>query len=180
MTFKEPRKTIRRQQEKHTEFRALMSGLFSPIKLQVILPPPEVQCDKRLNCFRSFFLPLEFLSFKLSRLALSHETLLAIHLIPKWRPTTYSFVCMFISPFCLIFTSKFFCFFFFYILTRQKRLINLQTKEKFIGRHFGIRCTYILSSKMWLASCSSATVKQTLEHGKSLEIKWQIFIRDHT
>ena len=30
-----------------------------------------------------------------------------IHLIPKWRPINYSFVCMFISPLCLIFTSKF-------------------------------------------------------------------------
>ena len=31
-----------------------------------------------------------------------------IQLIPKWRPINYSFVCMLISPLCLIFTSKFF------------------------------------------------------------------------
>ena len=34
----------------------------------------------------------------------------AIHLIPKWRPINYSFVCMLISPLCLIFTLKLFCF----------------------------------------------------------------------
>ena len=33
------------------------------------------------------------------------------HLIPKWQPINYSFVCMLISPLCLIFTSKIFCFF---------------------------------------------------------------------
>ena len=36
---------------------------------------------------------------------------LYIHLIPKWRPINYSFVCMLISPLCLILTSKFFWFF---------------------------------------------------------------------
>ena len=50
-----------------------------------------------------------------------------IHLIPKWRPINYSFVCMFISPLCLIFTSKFFCV--LYMLTRHQGLINMQTKE---------------------------------------------------
>ena len=50
-----------------------------------------------------------------------------IDLIPKWRPINYSFVCMFISPLCLIFTSKFFCV--FYMLTRHQGLINMQTKE---------------------------------------------------
>ena len=63
---------------------------------------------------------------------------LPIHLIPKWRPINYSFVCMVISPLCLIFTPKFFCV--FYMLTRHQGLVNMQTKEKFIGRHFGIRC----------------------------------------
>ena len=29
-----------------------------------------------------------------------------IHLIPKWRPTNYSFVCMFISPLCLVIMYK--------------------------------------------------------------------------
>ena len=53
--------------------------------------------------------------------------LVNIHLIPKWRPINYSFVCMFISPLCLIFTSKFFCI--FYMLTRHQGLINMQTKE---------------------------------------------------
>ena len=33
-----------------------------------------------------------------------------IHLIPKWLPINYSFVCMLISPLCLIFTSKFLFF----------------------------------------------------------------------
>ena len=58
-------------------------------------------------------------------------------LIPKWRPIYYYFVCMFISPLSLIFTSKFFCF--LYMMTRQRGLINMQTKESVIGRHFGIR-----------------------------------------
>ena len=60
-----------------------------------------------------------------------------IHLIPKWRPINYSFVCMLNGPLCLIFTSKFFCI--LYMLTRQRGLINMQTKELFIGCHFGIR-----------------------------------------
>mgnify|MGYP007058292855 CR=1 FL=1 len=60
-----------------------------------------------------------------------------IHLIPKWRPINYSFVCMLISPLRLIFTTKFFCF--LHMLTRPRGLINMQAKE-FIGRHFGIRC----------------------------------------
>ena len=49
-----------------------------------------------------------------------------IHLIPKWRPID-SFVCMLISPLCLIFSSKFFCF--LYMMTRPRGLINMQTKE---------------------------------------------------
>ena len=32
-----------------------------------------------------------------------------MHLIPKWRPINYSFVCKLISHLCLIFASKFFC-----------------------------------------------------------------------
>ena len=55
------------------------------------------------------------------------ESTVSIHLIPKWRPINYSFVSMFISPLCLIFTSKFFCV--FYMLTRHQGLINMQTKE---------------------------------------------------
>ena len=51
----------------------------------------------------------------------------AIHLIPKWRPINYSFVCMLISPPRLTFTSKFFCF--LYTLTRRRGLIKMQTKE---------------------------------------------------
>ena len=64
--------------------------------------------------------------------------MLPIHLIQKWRLINYSFVCMFISPLCLIFTSNFFCV--FYMLTRHQGLINMETKEKFTGRHFGITC----------------------------------------
>ena len=62
----------------------------------------------------------------------------SIHLIPKWRPINYSFLCMLITPLCLIFSTKFFCF--LHMLTRRRGLINMQTKESFIGRHFGIRC----------------------------------------
>ena len=53
-------------------------------------------------------------------------------------PDKFSFVCMLIDPLRLIFTSKF--FYFFYMLTRRRGLINMETKEEFIGRHFGIRC----------------------------------------
>ena len=52
---------------------------------------------------------------------------LYIRLIPKWRPINYSFVCMLINPLCLIFTSKFFCF--LHTMSRQRGLINMQTKE---------------------------------------------------
>ena len=55
------------------------------------------------------------------------EPCMHMDLIPKWRPISYSFVCTFISPCCLIFTSKLFCF--LYMLTRQRGPINMQTKE---------------------------------------------------
>ena len=73
----------------------------------------------------------------------------AIHLIPKWRQINYSFVCKLISLLCLFFDSKFFCV--LYMLTRQRGLINAQTKKLFIGRHFGIRCTHWQNRKttMW-------------------------------
>ena len=48
-----------------------------------------------------------------------HFSVWMIHLIPKWRQINYSFVCMLISPFCLIFTSKFFCV--LYMLTRHRK-----------------------------------------------------------
>ena len=51
---------------------------------------------------------------------------LVIHLIPKWRPINYSFVCKLISPLRLIFTSKFSCV--LHMLTRPRGLINMQTK----------------------------------------------------
>ena len=50
-----------------------------------------------------------------------------VHLVPKWWPINYSFVCMSISPFCLIFTSKFLCV--LYMMTRHQGLINMQTKR---------------------------------------------------
>ena len=75
----------------------------------------------------------------------SVSSIYSIHLIPKWRSINYSFVCMFISPLCLIFTPKFFCV--FYMLTRHQGLVNMQTKELFIGRHFGIRCIRAVEKK---------------------------------
>ena len=65
----------------------------------------------------------------------SHK--IVIHFIPKWRQINYSFVYMLISLLCLIFTSKFSCF--LYMMTRQRGLVNMQTKEYFLGCHFGIR-----------------------------------------
>ena len=64
---------------------------------------------------------------------------IVIHLIPKWRPINYIFVCMLISPLCIVnmykkqmnFEEK----------MRRRVVINTQTNELFIGRHFGIRCT---------------------------------------
>ena len=64
---------------------------------------------------------------------------IVIHLIPKWQPINYSFVCMLISPLCIVnmykkqmnFEEK----------MRRRVVINTQTNELFIGRHFGIRCT---------------------------------------
>ena len=49
-----------------------------------------------------------------------------IHLIPKWRAINY-FGCVLISRLCLNLTSKFFCV--LYMLTRQRGLVNMQTKE---------------------------------------------------
>ena len=50
-----------------------------------------------------------------------------IHLIPKWRAINYSFVCMSISPLCLIFEWKFCCI--LHMLMRQQGLINKHIKE---------------------------------------------------
>ena len=64
-----------------------------------------------------------------------------IHLIPKWRPINYSFVCMLISPLCLVSTYK--TQKNFAVKMRKKGLMNNQTKEQVTGRHFGIRCINI-------------------------------------
>ena len=63
----------------------------------------------------------------------SNCTLQHCYLCPKRlvanhrRPINYFFVCMLISPLCLIFTSKFFCF--LYLMPSSRGLINMQTKE---------------------------------------------------
>ena len=49
-----------------------------------------------------------------------------VHLTPKWPPINFSFVCMFISP---LPHFHFKILLFLYILTRQRGLINMQTKE---------------------------------------------------
>ena len=43
-----------------------------------------------------------------------------IHLIPKWRPINHSFVCMLISPLCLVNMYK---------QMRERGLINKQTNN---------------------------------------------------
>ena len=50
-----------------------------------------------------------------------------IHLIPKWRPINYSFVCMLISPLRLVNVYKKQKN--FEVKMRQRGLINMQTKE---------------------------------------------------
>ena len=50
-----------------------------------------------------------------------------IHLIPKWRPINCSFVCMLISPLCLVIMYKKQKN--FEVKMRQRGLINVQTKE---------------------------------------------------
>ena len=52
---------------------------------------------------------------------------LLIHLIPKWRPINYSFVCMLLSPRCLV--SMYKTWKNFEVKLRQRGLINMQTKE---------------------------------------------------
>ena len=62
-----------------------------------------------------------------TQISLYKEYFPPIHLIPKWRPINYSFVCKLISPQCLVsmyktqknFEEK----------MRQRGLINMQTKE---------------------------------------------------
>ena len=61
-----------------------------------------------------------------------------IYLIPKWRPINYLFVCMLISPLRLVIMCKKQKN--FEVKMRRRGLINMQTKEQFMGRHFGIRC----------------------------------------
>ena len=61
-----------------------------------------------------------------------------IYLIPKWLPINYTFVCMLISPLRLVIMCKKQKN--FEVKMRRRGLINMQTKEQFIGRHFGIRC----------------------------------------
>ena len=63
-----------------------------------------------------------------------------IHLVPKWRPINYSFVCMLTSPLRLIFTSKFSCFF-LYMLTRRGGLINIININNWLVR--GLSCVRI-------------------------------------
>ena len=67
-----------------------------------------------------------------------------IHHIPKWRPLNYSFVYMLISPLCLVNTYKKQKN--FEVKMRQRGL-NMQTKESFIGGHFGIRCIVVLEKR---------------------------------
>ena len=62
---------------------------------------------------------------------------IGMDLIPKWRRMTDSFVCMLISPLCLVNMYKKQKN--FEVKMRLRGLINMQTKEQFIGRHFGIR-----------------------------------------
>jgi len=62
----------------------------------------------------------------------------AIHLIAKWRPINYSFVCMLISPFGLVNMYKKQNN--FEVKMRQGGLVGMRTEEWFIGRHFAIRC----------------------------------------
>ena len=50
-----------------------------------------------------------------------------MHLIPKWRRIDYSFVCMLISPLCLVYKCK--KQENFEVKMRQRGLINMQTKE---------------------------------------------------
>ena len=49
----------------------------------------------------------------------------------------YSFVCMLISPLCLVNMYKKQKN--FEVKMRLRGLLSMQTKESFIGRHFGIR-----------------------------------------
>ena len=67
---------------------------------------------------------------------------------------------MFMSPRCLLFTLKFFCF--LYMSTTQRGLINMQGKEWFIGRHFGIRCITDLNMATRSQICILNNEKQQL------------------
>ena len=55
-----------------------------------------------------------------------------IHLIPKWQKIHYSFVSLLIGPCCLDPINRI-----------QRNIwgpVNMETKEKCVFRHFGIRC----------------------------------------
>ena len=61
------------------------------------------------------------------RIKSKNENKYAIHLIPKCRPINYSFVCILISPLCLV--SMYKKQKNFEVKMRQRGLINMETKE---------------------------------------------------
>ena len=73
-----------------------------------------------------------------------------IHLIPKWRPINYSFVCMLISPVCLIFTPEFFCV--LYMSTRQRGPLTFKQKNDLLAAILekGVLDTYKFNVVFWV------------------------------
>ena len=76
------------------------------------------------NIIQVFFF---FYGTKLLQVRVKYKLQVTIHLIPKWWPINYSFVCMLISPLRLFNmykkqkSSE--------VKMRQRGLINMQTKE---------------------------------------------------
>ena len=53
-----------------------------------------------------------------------------MHLIPKWRPIYYFFVCILISPLCLIFTLKVLLYF---VHTDEAERANYHVNKRIIN-----------------------------------------------
>ena len=92
-----------------------------------------------------------------------------IHLIPKWRPINYSFLCMLISPLCLIFSTKFFCF--LHMLTRRRGLINNANKRIIYWLPFWNKVYTALYRKYHYAHCKKAC--ETISTFQKFYLNWK-------
>ena len=96
------------------------------IGVRLVLFPEWVKPNHVLNSIFHRLMLLQ-MTIKLTVTMYTCNLCLSIHLIPKWRPIKYSFVCMLISPLGLVIMYKKQKN--FEVKMTQRGLINMQTKE---------------------------------------------------